>query len=355
MRREAKLLLGKALDSLILGIEIYNRPSNRGRVTSVLIQTNHAFEMLLKAGIVHKGGKLQGRRAGETISFDTSVARSTTDGSVRFLSEDQALFLRTFNGLRDAAQHYLVDVSEPHLYVQVQAAVTLFRDLVRDVFQKELADELPDRVLPISTSPPEDIIAMFDSEVEEILKLAGPGRRRRLEFEARLRALVLMDSGIRDERGQPSIRELDRIGKDLAKKPWAEVFKGVAAIELSADGIGQEISIRITKREGAPIRLVGEETSDTHAIAIRRVNELDTYNLNATQLAKRVGLTLPKLLAVVNDTKMRDAQDCYKEFRIGATIHKRYSQKAIQVINNALQGSSIGEIWERNKERKRLA
>jgi hypothetical protein len=49
MKREARLLLEKACDSLLLSIELFNRPHDRGRVTGTLIQLDHAFEMLLKA------------------------------------------------------------------------------------------------------------------------------------------------------------------------------------------------------------------------------------------------------------------------------------------------------------------
>ena len=176
MRREAKLLLNKALDSLILGVELFNRPSDRGRVSGVLIQVDHGFEMLLKSAIVHRGGKIRERNAKQTIGFDTCVRRGLSDGSIRFLTEEQALTLQTINGLRDAAQHHLLEISEGQLYLHVQSGVTLFRDLLESVFQKELAKELPNRVLPISTSLPNDLVTVFDSEVDEILRLLEPGK-----------------------------------------------------------------------------------------------------------------------------------------------------------------------------------
>ena len=58
MKREAKLLLGKACDALVLSIEIFNRPHDRGRVCGALIQLDHGFEMLLKAAIRHRGGRI---------------------------------------------------------------------------------------------------------------------------------------------------------------------------------------------------------------------------------------------------------------------------------------------------------
>ena len=49
MKRETKLLLEKACDALVLSIELCNRPHERGRVSSTLIQLDHGFEMLMKA------------------------------------------------------------------------------------------------------------------------------------------------------------------------------------------------------------------------------------------------------------------------------------------------------------------
>ena len=54
MKKEVKLLRQKAIQSLILSIEIFNRPSDAGRIDGVLIFLDHAFEMLLKSIILHR-------------------------------------------------------------------------------------------------------------------------------------------------------------------------------------------------------------------------------------------------------------------------------------------------------------
>lgn len=61
MKREAKLLLQKACDSLVLSIELFNRPHDRGRVSGSLSHLDHGFEMLLKAAIQHRGGRIRER------------------------------------------------------------------------------------------------------------------------------------------------------------------------------------------------------------------------------------------------------------------------------------------------------
>lgn len=353
MRREAKLLLGKACDSLVLSIELFNRPHNRGRISSTLILLDHAFEILLKAAILNRGGRIREKRAKQTIGFDACVRRGLSDGSIKFLKEEQALTLQTINGLRDAAQHHLLDISEGQLYLHVQSGVTLFRDLLKAVFGQDLRERLPERVLPISTSPPTDLVTLFDSETEEIRKLLRPGRRRKVEAEARLRPLAIFDATIKGEKRQPSAGDLRRIGKHLLQgEDWQNVFTGVAAVEIVADGTGLALSLRLTKKEGIPIQLVPEGTPGTSVVAVKRVNELDFYSLGAKQLAEKIGLTTPKLVAVVDHLGIRDKEECYKEIRIGRTVFKRYSPKAIQAIKDCLKDISVDEVWRQRQMRK---
>lgn len=350
MRREAKLLLEKACDSLVISIEFFNRPHDRGRISSSLIQLDHGFEMLLKAAILQRGGRIREKRTKETIGFDACVRRSLSDGKIKYLTEEQALVLQTINGLRDAAQHHLLDISESQLYVHMQSGVTLFRDLLKSVFAEDLACYLPARVLPVSTLPPTDLATLFEHEVKEIQKLLRPGRRRRIEAEARLRPLAILDGTIRGEKGQPSAGDLRRIGGELLKgKSWQDVFGGVSAIEITTDGSGPSISLRLTKKEGIPIQLVPEGTPGASVVAVRRVDELGFYNLGATQLADKIGVSMPKVVAIVDHCGIRNNPDCYKEFKIGKVLFKRYSQKAVDEIRSVLKRKSADEIWTERK------
>jgi hypothetical protein len=346
MKREAKLLIEKACDSLLLSIELFNRPHDRGHVSGTLIQLDHAFEMLLKAAILHRGGGIRENRAKETIGFDACVRRGLSDGRIKFLTEEQALTLQMINGLRDAAQHHLLDVAEGQLYLHEQSGVTLFRDLLKSVFDKDLACHLPARVLPVSMLPPTDLVTLFDSETKEILKLLRPGRRQRIETESRLRPLAILDATIRGEKGQPGSTDLQRIGKELlGAKSWMEIFAGVAAIQITANSVGPSFSLRLSKKEGIPIQLVPEGTPDASVVAVKRVNELDFYSLGAKQLAEKFKLTTPKMVAVVDYLGIRSKPECYKEIKIGNQVFKRYSQKALDEVKSALQNESADEIW----------
>ena len=354
MKRESKLLLGKACDSLILSIELFNRPQNRGRVSGALIQLDHGFEMLMKAAILQRGGSIRGRNLKETIGFNACVRHSLNDSKIKFLDKEQALVLQIINGLRDAAQHYLLDISESQLYIHMQSGVTLFRDILSDVFDQKLSHHLPDRVLPISIEPPIDLMTLFDSEISEIRKLHRPGKRRRIEAISRIRPLAILDATIRGEEGQPSDTELKRFGENIADgREWAEIFEGVAVIEITADGSGPSLSLRLSKKEGIPVRLVDEHNPDAFVVGMKRVNELDYYSLGAKKLAQKLGLSMNKVVAIVDYLGLRDDPDCYKEIRIGRSSFKRYSQKAIEAIRKALDKQGVDEIWAQRVRKRR--
>jgi len=354
MKREVKLLHDKACDALILSIELFNRPNDRGRVCGTLILLDHGFEMLLKAAILHRGGRIRDKRIKETIGFDACVRRSLSDGRIKFLTDEQALTLQTINGLRDAAQHHLLDISEGQFYIHMQSGVTLFRDIMKNVFAQDLINHLPHRVLPISTSPPTDLAALFDSEIDEIKKLLRPGRRRRTEAKARLRPLAILDATIGGEKGQPSDTELNRLVRDiLAEKPWVEVFRGAAAVDISTEGTGPSLTLRLSKKEGAPIQLVPEGTPGASVVAVKKVNELDFYSLGAKELAEKAGLKMHKVLAVVDYLNLRDSLDYYKEIKIGKQVFKRYSPKALDRVKELLKTRSADDIWEKQQAKRR--
>ena len=259
MKKEVRQLRAKAINALVLSIDHFNRPWDRGRTEAVLILLDHSFEMLLKAAIRHRQGKIRRPREKQTIGFDACVRKGLTDGALKFLSDEQALTLQTINGQRDAAQHYLLDMSEHQLYFYAQAGVTLFRDIHDNVFDDRLVLELPERVLPVSTTAPRDLSALFDKEVEEIRGLLAPGTRKKMDAIARARSLAVLESAVKGDYEQPSDHELAKVCKRLSEgEAWPSVFPGVASINIAAEPDGPTISLRLTKNEGIPVKLLKE-------------------------------------------------------------------------------------------------
>lgn len=345
MKREVRLLLERAVDGLILAIEHFNRPFDRGRNESTLILLNHSFEMFLKAAILHRGGRIKKRREGQTIGFDKCVNTSLLEPKVKFLSPEQATTLRIVNGMRDAAEHHLVELSENELYAYVQSGVTLFGDALHEVFGRSLTDFLPTRVLPVSTSPPKNLHFVIDEKFDLVKELLRPGRRSRLRVRATLRSLALVDYAVRENPNQPTDLELDEIAKSAAAgRPWQEIFPGVASINFETEGTGLTVKLRITKLEGFPVRLVHEGEEGT-VVAVKRVDELSYYSLGLKDLAAKVGLTMNRTIAVVRFLKLQEDPAFFKEIVIGKSRFKRYSPPAMKKIMEALPGLDMAKVW----------
>jgi len=353
MRREARLLLGSSVDSLVLSIDHFNRCEDRGRQNATLILLVHSLEMLLKAGLVHRGCSIRDKGESQTFGFKTCVSRALSDGSVKFIDENQAVLLRATYGLRSSAQHHVVAVSEPQLYLHVQGGLTLFRDVYRVVFGKDLAKVMPPRVLPVSTMAPLDIEELFLSQTAEVLKLLAPGRRSRATALARLEPLAVLSAANEGLDEPPTAMALLRMAKRLRDgASWQTVFPGAASLGVSTEEASHRVHLRLVKKasDGAAdltAIAVPAGTPDAPLIAVKRVNELDYYSMNHSQLAKAVELTQPKLTAYISLLALKSDAESSKEFAVGKMRLRQYSPQAITRVREAMETESPEDAWRR--------
>lgn len=349
MKKETRLLKDKSVNSLILSIEHFNRPWDQGRTDAVLMFMDHSFEMFLKAAILHRNGRIRERGQKNTIGFDACVRRALSTSGVKFLTDEQALTLQAINGLRDAAQHHLVDISEGHLYLQAQSGVTLHRDLLKSVFAEDLHELLPARVMPIATIAPVDPISLFTEEINQVARLLSPGKRRHAEALARLRALSIVDGAMQGQRLQPSEGDLRKLGTKISggDTDIDSLFPGIAGVAFQSQGKGTNVSLRITKREGIPVNLVQEGTADASVVGVKRVNELGYYNLRFADLAQKLDITTNQVTALISVLEIKSDEDCC--MRIINTWC--YSPEAVTEMRDALEERPALEWWQMYRDR----
>ena len=347
LRRDTRRFKRRAVNSLLLAIEMFNRPHEVGRTEAVLILLQHAFEMILKATIYEKRGTICESRVSISFGFDRCLGIARSD--LRILNEEQAQTLSILDGLRDCAAHNLIDLTEQALYVHTQAAVTLFDQVLGSAFGEHLANYLPSRILPISTNPPQDMLTFLDGEFTQIRELLRPGKRRQSEARGRLRHLMIMDSNLSREARQPTEREINAIIRRVRNgDTWQTIFPGVAGVRLDTQHQGPIVSIRFTRQlEAAPVRLVREGTPDfDEATLVREVNMLDRYSMNLPALAENLSLTQPRTLALIRCLGLQTDGDCYREFRMGkSSVYKRYSPEALGRLRASLDKVNMDEVW----------
>jgi hypothetical protein len=100
---------------------------------------------------------------------------------------------------------------------------------------------------------------------------------------------------------------------------------------------------------------VAEGTPGAAVVGIKRVNELDFYNLFHKDVADQAGITTNKLTAYLTVFDLKKDEGCYKEFRLGRrSVVGRYSQKALEAIARARAAHSPDEVWKAYRANRHL-
>lgn len=338
----------QSIHSLLLGIEHFNRPSECGRVASVLIMLNHASEMLLKAALIDRGVDIRNPKNGFTHALDFCLNIATTDPKICFLSSEERKTLQVLDGLRNEAQHFIADVSEQIVYVIAQSTVTLFADLFPRLFGRSLCEFVPKRVLPISVVPPKDIEVLMDDEFSQLKSLLESGVAHGTGLEAKLRSLMAIDRALELESTHLSDEDFQKTVDTLKKTDdWKHVFSGIAKVNLTKDGSGVDVSIRISKNEGRPVRIAKSDEQVDGVIVIKKVNDTEFYCLSSTELARKLKLTAPKTIALMKSLQLQEDPDCFKEIVMGKSKFKRYSGNALVRLKSEIPNVDIEDIWRR--------
>jgi hypothetical protein len=341
-------LKDKAIASLRRAVTAFNSFEDEGRQTAVMLALQHAFEMLLKAGLRERGVEVFDKKSGKSLGYEKCLRLATEHLK---LSGEQAGLLRAIDSLRDEEQHWLAEVNEGLLYLHARGAVTLFDEILASVLGQRLADHLPERVLPISTKPTTDVSILVGEQFAQIKDLLQPGRRRRVEARALARGLLAMESHVSDT-AQVSDRDVNRVltgirsGKDLD-----EVFPRLTALGTNFSGEGPVLKVHFTKRQGAPVSFIPAD-DPRQAAAVREVDLQKKYHLAPFDLADRVGLSRPRATALRRYLGIDDDPDCLHVFSFSSQTHPRYSDNALRKMEDALKaGIDMDDVWENHGPR----
>lgn len=350
-KKDVSELKGRAINSLVLGIELFNRPHDQGRAEGVLILLHHAFEMLLKAIIKNHTGTVHTK--GEKYSYSFDKCLEVAQNEIKVLTADERATLSILDAHRDTAIHYYQDISEDLLYLQAQAGVTLFDDLLNGVFKERLADCIPERVLPVSTRPPKDLKVLIDSELTQVDHLLQAGSRKGIQAAARLRPILALATATRNDAERVTEGELRKaINKRRRGDDWSIILPEVAQLKLDTQGDGIPIYLRIKKDADIAVRIAMNGEPVTGTLIKQEVNIWDKYNLGRDDLAKKLGISGPKISALILEMKIQDDQNCFKILRRKSTTFKGYSKTALDRLQSALDsGIDVDAMWDKHRNK----
>lgn len=352
LRQDARMLRRKALASFSSAITAFNSPVESGRVTLVLLNLQHSFEMLLKAALVQQGERVFDKRSGRSIGFEACVNHAENSAIIH-LSSSEAATLRVIDAMRDDEQHWYSVVSEQVLYLHARAAVTLFDDILNRAFGERLGSHLPSRILPVSTEAPKDFDLLVDDEFSQIKDLLRPGRRARHEARGRIRTLLALEAHAEPE-AEVSVKDVDRVEKGIREGGSRDaVFPRLSDVTATVEGVGLSVSVHFSKREGAPVRYVSDES--VSAAGIREVDLDRKFYLSATELASKLRLTVPRSVALRKHLGLDVDERSMYTFVMGSQRHPRFSDAAVAKMKKAVDQLDMDQIWAAHKPQGRGA
>lgn len=345
--RDAKTLKRNAIHSLRAAISAFNSFEDQGRITSVLLHSQHSCEMLLKAVLSQNKEKVFDRKTGKSIGFERCLGLCTAKYG---LTDREAGIMRAIDRLRDAAQHWIVVVEEDMLYLHVRALITAFDDYLKRALEDDLLSHLPVRVLPVSTKPAGDFDFLVDREFKTISQLLQPGRRARDEARARIRALLAMEA-VAVEEVEISETDINQIEKAIrAGESVNDVFPRLGTIGTSVEGDGPTVKVHFSKKEGAAVRFVGGDDPEG-AAAIRNVDMQKKFYLGKRDLAHKLGISPPKANLLRQELGIDGDPRCQHSFQFGKQSIQQYSDNAFRKMKDWLDENSIEDLWKAKRSK----
>ena len=346
LKRDARTLKAKAIASLRRGLEAFNSHDDIGRQESVLLFLQHACEMLIKALLVQKGQAVFDKEKGTSIGLEKALNIAQGKG---WINSAQAGSIRAVDAMRDHAQHWMIVVAEDALYINARALITTIDEILHGHFEDTLSDNLPLRVLPLSTQPILDFDVLVNREYEQIRELLAPGRRARDEARGRISALLAMEAHV-SEAVSISQRDLDRI-EDAVRNgtPVAQVFPRLMTLANDVAGEGPTIRVRITRNEDASaVRYVSGDDPRA-AAAIREIDLQRKYHMSPKELADKLELSTAKAKAL-RDLLCIDEDDAnVMVFEFGSQKHPRYSDKALRTLRDVITPELVEQAWQQRR------
>lgn len=179
-RGSYKKLIGNSQAAMIAAIEIYNKPTFDYRDECTVILLLNAWELALKALLSkNKQSIFYPKRRGrdyKTLSWQDALSkgekyfpRTISPSPVR----QNLNFLSTYRN--NATHFYNARDFSLVLYSLAQTSIINYRDLLKDIFQIDLAHQISWQLLPIGIRPPVDIVSYISGESD--VKMPSAVRR----------------------------------------------------------------------------------------------------------------------------------------------------------------------------------
>ena len=167
-----RALLGNSISAMCAAIEVYNKPRIEYREETAIILLVNAWELLLKAVLSKNRIRIYyPKKRGQpyrtlSVSDALKAAEPCFPKSIDYLPASENL--RLLVEYRDRTVHFYNKPGlETVLYTLAQTSIVNYRDIIREVFGRDLADEVTLSLLPLGFSPPVEPVEFLRDTPED--------------------------------------------------------------------------------------------------------------------------------------------------------------------------------------------
>lgn len=143
-------LLEKSKEAFIMAIEIYNKPTIRYRVEGFSMFICNAWELMLKAHMIHKNGETSiyySDNPERTLALSDCIKKVFTNDK-----DPLRLNLEKIIDLRNTSTHLITEEYEMVYVPLFQACVLNYNDKMLDFFDIDMTEIIPQNFLTLSVS-----------------------------------------------------------------------------------------------------------------------------------------------------------------------------------------------------------
>lgn len=353
LSRETRALLNKANDSFVLAVELFNRPQEHARNHSVVLLLAHSFEMLLKAGILARGGNIRTSSGERTHTMSKCISIAFSSEGIAFLERAEEEVLRAVSIVRNQEQHHFAEITERALSILMAWSTDTYGKILRRVFDRDLGSVLPLRSAPDFAVSPETLVRLLNDDVLDAKSLFRDHPRSISIISAKLRGWASINAALDGSDSDVKIREaqIRQTFDELIRKS-TDAPAIFAALERAPDvtrGSSISLELRFGTDTGADaaLRVVPAAADDPEAVHIRPDRFPDEHVLSPQDVYNHLGITNPKMRALGQFLGFDyENGDIYVHVIKGGKVPLlRYSALAQETLEQGLRDHDLDDVW----------
>lgn len=297
----AKKLKEKSIEALLLGIELYNKPTINYRIEASAYLVCNAWELILKAQrILTYGEKSIYRKSdGKSFSLEEMLNRTFNNNSPVKKNLDYII-----ENIRNLSTHFIIKECDNLYSPLLQQCILNYVEYVKEKFNIDLADSIPSENLAL--------IIRHDRTNKKISKIYGKDFSKHY-FEAENKLLGFINDNLVDNKCSVIAMVENKLA--FVKNPQ------VADIKAYYDKSGM----------GLNVIEVPKDVNSTHPYSMGQVIDNIKKNLVDTNFDIS-GLHRNALVTYNKQNNIFNRSEYYNEIKYGQSIFKKYSEAYIDKI-----------------------